>query len=83
MDNMITKEILASKLEQYLNHELSKSTLILWYEESMQNHNFENETVQSIVARIGLMDTENFELSYEDLTNMLNQLGYKIRVEVH
>jgi len=83
MDNMTTKEILASKLEQYLNHELSKSTLILWCEESMQNHNFENETVQSIVARIGLMDTENFELSYEDLTNMLNQLGYKIRVEVH
>ncbi len=48
----------------------------------MQENLFENENVQRIVARIGLMDTVNFEVSYEDLASMLNQIGFKLKVEV-
>ena len=79
---LVSKKTLADKLSKYLNHKVSKESLIDWCERAMQEEIFENETVQKIVAQIGLTDAANFEVSYEDLTGMLGSLGYKLKVEV-
>ena len=78
----ITKSVLAKQLSSYLNHELSKEKLIAWCEQHMQEAAFESDGVQEIVARLGLMDATNFDVSYEELSEMLNRLGYKLKVEV-
>ncbi len=79
---MITKKTLADQLQKYLNQKLTKEDLIQWCENVMQEEEFEADTVQEIVARIGLMDAKNFEVSYEDLSGMLNSIGYHVKVEV-
>jgi len=48
----------------------------------MQEAEFESEDIQEIVARLGLMDATNFDVSYEELSDMLARLGYKLKVEV-
>ncbi|MCL5028893.1 MAG: hypothetical protein M1480_07720 [Bacteroidetes bacterium] len=78
----ISKKILANKLSDYLNNKIKKDELVDWCEHAMMEDIFESENVQQIVASIGLMDTNNFEVTYEDLTSMLNQLGFKLKVEV-
>ncbi len=78
----VTKNLLAKQLSSYLNHELSKEKLIAWCEQHMQEAEFESEDIQEIVARLGLMDATNFDVSYEELSDMLARLGYKLKVEV-
>lgn len=78
----VTKNLLAKQLSDYLNHELSKEKLIAWCERHMQEAAFESEDIQEIVARLGLMDATNFDVSYEELSEMLTRLGYKLKVEV-
>ncbi len=68
----ILKKLLANKLSDYLNNKISKEELVDWCEHAMMEDSFENENVQRIAGRIGLMDTANFEVSYEDLSSMLN-----------
>lgn len=79
---MVTREMLAEQLALYLNRQLTRERLIGWCEEQMQEATFENSSVKEIIARIGLMDAKNFEVTYEDLSSMLSQLGYKVKVEV-
>lgn len=79
---IISGKMVADKLLSYLNHDISKETLIDWCERLVNDEIFENEIAQEVVARIGLMDAKNFEVSYEDLTEMLGRLGYRLKVEV-
>ena len=79
---IISKKIVASKIASYLNHQLSKDTLIDWCEQLMEKEVFEDQVVKEIVARIGLMDGKNFEISYEDLSEMVEKLGYRVKVEI-
>ena len=79
----VTRKILAQKIESYLNQKISKEELINWCEHSMQEEIFEDRVTKAIVAQLGLMDARNFEVSYEDLSAMLERLGYKVRVEIH
>ena len=78
----VSSKIFAEQLANYLNHKISKEELIDWCERLMQEATFESNVVQEIVARIGLMDAKNFEVSYEDLSDMLKRLGYQLKVEV-
>ncbi|MEO8167610.1 MAG: hypothetical protein ABI623_05130 [bacterium] len=78
----ITKQKVVGQLANYLNHSISKNELIAWCEEAMQEGAFENAVVREITARLGLMNAKNFEVSYEDLSLMLEQLGHKLKVEV-
>ena len=78
----VTKNILAKQLSGYLNHEISKERLIVWCEDQMQEATFESDGVQEIVARLGLLDAVNFDVSFEELSEMLARLGYKVKVEV-
>jgi hypothetical protein len=78
----ITKSEVAKQLSSYLNHQLSKEDLIAWCEHHMQESSFESDGTQEIVARLGLMDATNFDVSYEELSEMLIGLGYTLRVEL-
>ncbi len=78
----VSSKAVAEYLAKYLNHKITKEELIDRCERLMQEEMFENKAVQEVVARIGLMDAKNFEVSYEDLSDMLNRLGYRIKVEV-
>jgi len=78
----ITKRNVAQKIENYLNHKISKEELIDWCEHSMQEDTFEDHVAKEITARLGLMDAKNFDVSYEDLSAMLDKLGYHVKVEI-
>ncbi len=78
----VSRQMLADQLTRYLNRKLTKEALLDWCEQMMQEETFENGSVKEIVARIGLMDAKNFEVTYEDLSAMLGQLGYHVKVEV-
>jgi len=78
----ISKNTVVERLAGYLNRKISKEELIQWCEQVMQEDTFDDPVVQEIVGRIGLMDAKNFDVSYEDLTDMLSRLGYHLKVEV-
>ena len=78
----VTKKILSEQLVKYLNHQLTKEQLIAWCEGLMQEGAFDNELVKEATARIGIMDARNFELSYEELYDTLQKLGYRVKVEL-
>jgi hypothetical protein len=74
--------MVAQRIGQYLNREISKEKLIAWCENAMQEESFEDRAAKDIVARLGLADSKNFEVSYEDLSSLLSGLGYQMKVEV-
>jgi len=78
----VSRQMVADHLARYLNRKLRKEELIDWCEQVMREDSFENGSVKEIVARIGLMDAKNFEVTYEDLSAMLERLGYQLKVEV-
>ncbi|MBI5216602.1 MAG: hypothetical protein HY960_12695 [Ignavibacteriae bacterium] len=79
---MITNSIVANKLQQYFNQIVSREELISWCENMVQEETFDRNQTQEIVARIGLMDAQNFEVSFEELMELLHALGYKMKVEL-
>jgi hypothetical protein len=78
----ISRKMVAQRIGQYLNREISKEKLIAWCESAMQDETFEDQVTKEIVARLGLMDSRNFDVSYEDLSSLLSGLGYQMKVEV-
>ena len=78
----VSRKMVAQKIGQYLNRELPKEKLIAWCESAMQDETFEDRVAKEIVARLGLMDAKNFDVSYEDLSSLLGGLGYQMKVEV-
>jgi len=82
---IVTREILASKLLAYINRQATLAELVDWAERVMQEGDFaeeDYETVRNIVARLGIADVEGFRLSWDEIVEILEQLGYKVRVEV-
>jgi cobyrinic acid a,c-diamide synthase len=82
---IVTREILASKLLAYINRQATLAELVDWAERVMQEGDFaeeDYETVRNIVARLGVADIEGFRLSWDEIVEILEQLGYKVRVEV-
>jgi cobyrinic acid a,c-diamide synthase len=82
---IVTREILASKLLAYINRQATLAELVDWAERVMQEDDFaeeDYETVRNIVARLGVADVEGFRLSWDEIVEILEQLGYKVRVEV-
>ncbi len=82
---IVTREILASKLLAYINRQTTLAELVDWAEQVMQEGDFgeeDYETIRNIVARLGVADVEGFKLSWDEIVEILEQLGYKVRVEV-
>jgi hypothetical protein len=80
----VTRQQVADKMMDYLNHRLSLSQLVDWAEEAMREGDFDSrdhETIRDIVSRLGLADVKAFGLTWEDCENFLRRLGYRTRVE--
>ena len=82
---MITKQIVAQRIFEYLNHSISLSELVDWCEKVMMDGEIEeagSEAITEVVARVGLADVNNFGLLWEDCEKLLDQLGYKLQVDM-
>ncbi len=82
---MITREILASQLSDYLKRRLSLAELVDWAEGAMMDEDFDErdfETIRDVTSRLGLADVREFGLTWEDCEQYLARLGYKAKVEV-
>ncbi|MBI5124891.1 MAG: hypothetical protein HZA70_01505 [Planctomycetes bacterium] len=82
---VIKREDVARKLEDYLHQQLTLSELVDWAEEVMREGDFDEPDfvmLRDIVSRLGLADVRTFGLSWEDCSNYLTRLGYRVNVEV-
>jgi len=82
---MITREVLARKLSDYLQHRITLPELVDWAEQSMMEEDFspdDLETIRDITSRIGLADVREFGLTWEDCENYLGRLGYRAKVDI-
>jgi hypothetical protein len=76
------KTQLVVKLTAYLEGQLSLKDIVHWAEELIVN-GFEASAAESeLIYRLGVADAENFDLSWEELSQMLKQLGYKVHLEL-
>ena len=82
---LVTSEKLAEKISAYLHNRIELEKLVDWAEEVMMEGDFEKKNfkeLRDIVSRLGLADVRAFGLTWEDCERFLNQLGYKVRIEV-
>lgn len=79
---MITKQAIAEKIYNYLTHKISLDALVDWAENAIMNDTFKNNKERDIVARLGVADVKYFGLQWNDCETYLNNLGYKVKVEI-
>ena len=82
---MITREEVASKLRDYLYHRISLEELVDWAEEVMREEEFEEEhleTLRKVIGRLGVADVRAFGLTWKDCEEMLESLGYQVKIEI-
>lgn len=82
---MITRDVLASRLKDYLQHRLTRAELVDWAEQAMMDGEFDErdlDTIRDITSRLGLADVREFGLTWEDCEGYLERLGFEARVEV-
>jgi hypothetical protein len=82
---MITREVLAARLRDYLQHRISRAALVDWAEQVMMEGRFDErdyETVRDITSRLGVADVREFGLTWEDCDEYLARLGYRAQVDV-
>jgi hypothetical protein len=73
---------LIQQLSRYLDGEISLKEIVVWAEDLIMD-GFDAAPIETeIIYRLGTADAENFELSWEELSQMLRQLGYKARLEL-
>lgn len=82
---VISRQTVAEKIAQYLQHAITLEQLVDWAENAMLDGEFDEcdaETVSAVVARVGVADVRAFGLTWEDCEQALAQLGYSARVEI-
>jgi hypothetical protein len=82
---MITRETLASRLRDYLQHRITRAALVDWAENAMLDGEFDDrylDTIREITSRLGLADVREFGLTWEDCEGYLSRLGYRAKVDV-
>lgn len=82
---IITKQEVADRVRNYLQHKLTLAELVDWAENAMMNDSFhqkDREIITEVVSYLGLADVRAFGLQLEDCENLLGKLGYVIKVEI-
>lgn len=81
---MITKQDVVNKLEGYLEDRLSLEELVNWAEHVFLDDEplseSEASTLSEVLARLGLADVRQFGLTWHDMRDMLDRLGYHAHV---
>jgi cobyrinic acid a,c-diamide synthase len=82
---MITRQELAQKLTDYLQHRIALAELVDWAERALMEDDLDErdlEVLRESLARLGLADVKAFGLSWEECEQLLARLGYRIQVQV-
>ena len=82
---MITRDMLASQIRNYLQHRITRAALVDWAEHAMMDEGFDErdlDVLRDITARLGLADVREFGLTWEDCEGYLSRLGYRTKVDV-
>lgn len=81
---MITKQLVAKKLLDYLNARLTLAQLVEWAEQCMIDGGFtpdeDIEMLVDIVMYLAGADTQYFPLTWETCTEFLAQVGVQVQV---
>ena len=81
----ITRQKVAQKLIDYLQHRTTLADLVDWAELAMMEADFEEqdlEILRDIVSRVGLADVRAFGITWEDCEDFLSWLGYRVSITV-
>ncbi len=81
---MVTKQLLASKLLAYLQHNMSLSDLVDWAEQSLMNGSYQDDekhTIRNTLSQLGLADVKAFGLEWKDCEASMESLGFKLEVK--
>ena len=82
---MITRDVLASQIRNYLQHRITRAALVDWAEHAMMDEEFDVrdfDALRDITARLGLTDAREFGVTWEEFEQYLSQLGYRTKVDV-
>ena len=81
----ITRKDVARKISDYLHHKITLPELVNWAENMMTEADFEShdfEALRDVISRIGLADTKEFGMTWDDCEYFLSRLGYNARIVV-
>jgi hypothetical protein len=81
----ITRQIVADKIADYLQGQLSQTELVEWAEGAMLDADFDEPDsgiLSEIIDRLGLADVAEFGLRWRDCEEFLRRLGYRQKVIV-
>lgn len=82
---VITRQVLAKQLSDYLHHNVTIEQLVDWAERAMMEAEFDpvdHGALRDIAGRIGLADVRAFGLTWEDCEGFLSRLGYRAKIDV-
>ena len=82
---MITRDTVATRLRDYLQHRTTRAALVEWAERAMMDEEFDEkdlDTIRDVMSRLGLADVREFGLTWEDCEAYLLRLGYRAKVDV-
>ena len=82
---MITRQMVAEQIGNWLHHELTLDELVDWAEKAVQNEDFAEPDagdLAAVVGRLGVADVRNFGLSWEDCEQLLKKIGYTAHVDI-
>jgi len=82
---MITRQELAQKVIDYLQHRIALAELVDWAERALMEGDLDErdlDVLREALARLGLADVKAFGLSWEECVQLLGRLGYRIQVQV-
>jgi len=82
---MVTRQTVAEKIYNYLNHSITLAELVDWCENVMHDEEIANndiEVVSEVAARIGLADVKNFGLLWNECDELLRKLGYELNFDL-
>lgn len=82
---MITRQMIADYINNYLTHKITKKEIIDWAEKAIMDKEYEESyfnQISNALRKIGVSDVNNFDLVWEDYVDILKSLDYKITVDI-
>jgi hypothetical protein len=82
---VVTRQDVAERLIAYLHHRFTLDELVDWAERAMMDAEFtpeDHDVVRATVSQLGLADVRAFALSWQECETMLENLGYRVHLEI-
>jgi len=81
----ITRQIVASRIGDYLHHHISLAELVDWAENALMEGEFDEndaDAIAAVVSRLGVADVRAFGLTWDDCEELLRRLGFSARIDI-